>query len=111
MAIRYAFVVALVLSATSLARSADLPPGATLLDPDIVWDLEPDLDPSPGTRDTVFTVSPDDGRRLLSTNPCGIPLARLGEIIPGAGCQLRGPDGKLTPLPALGWKHEFEKPR
>ena len=60
MAIRYAFVVALVLSATSLARSADLPPGATLLDPDVVWDLEPDRDPSPGTRDTVFTVSPDD---------------------------------------------------
>lgn len=55
----------------------------------------------------LFTVSPDDGRRLLANPPCVTPLTRLGEITLGSGCQLRTHDGKLKPLPGLGWKHGF----
>lgn len=41
------------------AFSADLPPGATLLDSDVVWNLEPQPDPSSETRDPTFDISPD----------------------------------------------------
>jgi hypothetical protein len=55
-----ALAAIIILTAVSLANSAELPKGATLLDPDIVWDLEPDPDPSSGTRDPSFAISPDD---------------------------------------------------
>lgn len=57
----------------------------------------------------LFTVSADDGRRLLANSPCAVPLAHLGEIVPAdSGCHLRRRDGKLEPLPSAGWKHAFE---
>lgn len=55
----------------------------------------------------LFTVSPDDGRQLLATPPFDTPLSHIGEIVPGAGCRIRGPDGSLTPLRLSGWKHGF----
>lgn len=55
----------------------------------------------------IFTVSPENGQRLLTDNPCAVSLTKLGEIVSGTGCQLRSRDDKLTPLPPLGWKHQF----
>jgi hypothetical protein len=60
MIVRQAFIVAFALWISCSARAADLPSGATLLDPDIVWDIEPAPDPSSGTRDPTFAISPDD---------------------------------------------------
>jgi thiamine-monophosphate kinase len=57
----------------------------------------------------LFTVSPGDGQSLLDANPCGVAVTRIGEIVPGGGCQLRGRDGKLSSLAALGWKHPFDQ--
>lgn len=56
----------------------------------------------------LFTVSPDDGRRLLANPPSATPLARIGEIVTDSGCHLRTSDGKLKSLPGSGWKHRFE---
>src|SRR4029079_16518360 len=60
MSVRHALFIAIALGMSAIAISAEIPNSATLLDPDIVWDLEPDADPSSGTRDTAFTISPDD---------------------------------------------------
>lgn len=60
MVLRQALIVAITLAASSVATSAGLPNGATLLDSDIVWDLEPEPDSSSGTRDPTFAISPDD---------------------------------------------------
>lgn len=59
----------------------------------------------------IFTVTPENGQRLLTKNPCAVSLTKLGEIVSGTGCQLRGRDDKLTPLPPLGWKHQFHNSR
>jgi thiamine-monophosphate kinase len=56
----------------------------------------------------LFTVSAEDGRRLLADPPCAVPLAHLGEIVPAeSGCHFRRRDGHLEPLPSAGWKHGF----
>jgi hypothetical protein len=60
MIVRHAIFVLIVLAVSPPARPADLPAGATLLDSDLVWDLEPAPDPSSGTRDPTFVISPDD---------------------------------------------------
>lgn len=54
----------------------------------------------------LFTVSPDDGRRLVAKNPLQIPLSRIGEILAGDSCQLRDASGKVTALSRLGWSHD-----
>jgi thiamine-monophosphate kinase len=56
----------------------------------------------------VFTVSPGDGQALLDRPPCPTPLTRIGEITADPGCFLKSRDGRLKPLPALGWKHAFK---
>ncbi|MBI1315129.1 thiamine-monophosphate kinase [bacterium] len=53
----------------------------------------------------LFAVSPDDGARLLASNPLSIPLSRIGEITADQSCQLRSEDSTLQPLPRLGWSH------
>lgn len=56
----------------------------------------------------LFTVSAEDGGRLLADPPGAVPLARLGEIVPAeSGCQFRRRDGQIEPLPTAGWKHGF----
>lgn len=55
----------------------------------------------------LFTVSPEDGRRLLRNPPVDVPLSHIGEIVTGSGCQLVATDGNITPLPRLGWEHQF----
>jgi thiamine-monophosphate kinase len=56
----------------------------------------------------LFTVSPEDGSRILAHPPCATPLAHIGEVVRGSGCHLRTRDGKLESLSGLGWKHGFE---
>ncbi|NQV24601.1 MAG: thiamine-phosphate kinase [Rhodopirellula sp.] len=53
----------------------------------------------------LFTVSPEDGQRLVDDNPLTIPLSHIGEIVAGESCQLRDNSGKLITLPRLGWSH------
>ncbi len=56
----------------------------------------------------LFSVSEEDGRRLLEQPPLDIPLSRIGEVtLAEAGCRLRLPDGALTELPHGGWVHPF----
>lgn len=56
----------------------------------------------------LFTVSPEDGKRLLSRPPLAVPIAHIGEITQALDYLLKSPDGALRPLESLGWKHGFE---
>jgi thiamine-monophosphate kinase len=58
----------------------------------------------------LFTVSPEEGRRLISQPPCETPLAHIGDITRERDYVLKSAEGSLTPLAALGWKHGFEGP-
>tara|TARA_R110002072_G_scaffold303108_2_gene493868 strand:- start:34818 stop:35768 length:951 start_codon:yes stop_codon:yes gene_type:complete len=58
----------------------------------------------------LFTVSPEDGQRLTSSNPLSIPLSHIGEIIVGDSCRLLEESGKEIPLPRLGWSHNVGQP-
>lgn len=55
----------------------------------------------------IFTVSPEDGRRLLREPPFETPLSRIGEIVAGGGAELVTPAGERRPLPRAGWEHSF----
>lgn len=54
------FILGLVLAPLLAASAAELPPGATLLDPDLLWDLEPEPNNLNDIQDPVFVLSPDD---------------------------------------------------
>jgi thiamine-monophosphate kinase len=55
----------------------------------------------------LFAVSPDDGRRLLATQPiAGITLTAIGECV-DKGLWLET-DGKRAPLEPRGYVHTFE---
>lgn len=56
----------------------------------------------------IFTVSPQDGARLLEKPPCEVALSHIGEIVAGTDRFLRAADGALTPLAGRGWKHQFD---
>lgn len=53
----------------------------------------------------LFTVSPHDGRRLISNNPLPSPLSHIGEITAGDSCRLCEESGNEIALPRLGWSH------
>jgi len=55
----------------------------------------------------LFTVPPEDGQRLASSNPLVISLSHIGEIVDGDSCRLREESGTETEttLPRLGWSH------
>jgi thiamine-monophosphate kinase len=55
----------------------------------------------------LFTVSPDDGRRLLSNPPFELPITHIGEITADRTCILVDAAGNRSPLAAAGWVHEF----
>jgi thiamine-monophosphate kinase len=55
----------------------------------------------------LFTVAPEEGRRLLANPPVAELLSHIGEIVPESGCRLRRPDGTLEALAESGWKHGF----
>lgn len=56
----------------------------------------------------LFTVSADDGKRLLDNSPFATPITHIGEITKDPAFVLRTPEGTLQPLSSLGWKHGFE---
>lgn len=53
----------------------------------------------------LFTVSPDDGIRLISAQPLGVRVTQIGEITGEPGCTLCDEAGNLQPLVASGWVH------
>jgi thiamine-monophosphate kinase len=55
----------------------------------------------------AFTVSPDDGRRLIDAQSLGVPLTWIGVCLGEPGLYLES-GGRREPLPALGYKHAFE---
>lgn len=54
----------------------------------------------------LFTVSSDDGRRLLEKPPFETPLTKIGEIVPRTGVVLRR-DNTQIPLLRGGWSHSL----
>ncbi|MEX0702670.1 MAG: thiamine-phosphate kinase [Planctomycetales bacterium] len=55
----------------------------------------------------LFTLAEEDARRLLASPPIELPLAHIGEITTGSGCELIDTDGKRRALPRAGWEHAF----
>jgi thiamine-monophosphate kinase len=56
----------------------------------------------------LFTVSAEEGRKLLEHPPVAVGLSRIGEITVEPGCRLKRRDGREEPLPPRGWRHAFE---
>lgn len=56
----------------------------------------------------LFTVSAEDGQRLVEKSPLGISITRIGEVVDGTECRLRYTDGRIEPLPKGGWVHRFD---
>lgn len=55
----------------------------------------------------LFTVSPEEGRRLLENSPIEIPVSHIGRIVEETGLQMRTVDGNLVPLTVTGWEHSL----
>ncbi len=55
----------------------------------------------------LFTVAPEDGRRLLSAAPFDTPLTHIGEITAEKGCRLLDAEGRSSPLERIGWVHRI----
>ena len=55
----------------------------------------------------LFTVSPADGRRLLSATPFDTPLTQIGEVTAEKGCRLLDAEGRSSPLERIGWVHHI----
>ena len=55
----------------------------------------------------LFAVSPDDGRLLLSDWRNETPVHKIGEISEALGARIRYSDGRIEPLPPLGWTHHL----
>jgi thiamine-monophosphate kinase len=86
-------------------RAADLPISDAALRLD---DLRSPLEHALGDGEDfelLFTVSPEDGRRLCEQPPSGVRLSHIGEITGDRGCTLIDADGRAVPLPPLGWVH------
>ncbi|MCA9072995.1 MAG: thiamine-monophosphate kinase, partial [Planctomycetaceae bacterium] len=55
----------------------------------------------------LFTVSPEDGERLLNSPPENVQLSHIGVIGPPGTYELVDGKGKTQPLKRSGWVHEF----
>jgi len=53
----------------------------------------------------IFTVSAEDGHRLLTSWNDSTPITRIGEITKQQECWLRSADNERQTLPPLGWNH------
>jgi hypothetical protein len=53
----------------------------------------------------LFTVSPEDGQKLLSNWESETAVTHIGEIVNAPGCQLKLATGDLRPLEPIGWTH------
>ena len=56
----------------------------------------------------LFTVSPENGRKLVASNPLDCRLTHIGEITAEIECRLRTANGADQLLPRLGWDHAVE---
>ncbi|WP_437185572.1 thiamine-phosphate kinase [Planctomicrobium sp. SH668] len=54
----------------------------------------------------LFTVSAEDGQRLLDQSPIEIPLTKIGEITAEQTASIMRND-KIYPLNRSGWSHQF----
>lgn len=55
----------------------------------------------------LFTVSPDDGKKLVQDWQGPTPVTKIGEIDSSRECQLKLVDGTIQPLPPIGWTHSL----
>jgi thiamine-monophosphate kinase len=55
----------------------------------------------------LFTVAPEDGRRLLSQPPVDVMLSHVGEITAAGTFELIDAAGNHKPLKPSGWQHRF----
>lgn len=55
----------------------------------------------------LFTVSPQEGRRLLDIPPFDVRLSHIGEITEGTTCEIEDSAGIRTLLAPTGWRHTF----
>lgn len=55
----------------------------------------------------LFTVSEEDGRRLLANPPFETRLSHIGEITAERACRVVTADGRSWPLERLGWVHRM----
>ena len=55
----------------------------------------------------LFTVSPEEGQRLLKQNPLEIALTHLGEITAEQEAFLLQEDGSRISLKRSGWQHQL----
>lgn len=53
----------------------------------------------------LFTLSPEEGQRLLRTPPFETPIHKIGEITEDRTAWLVQSNGTPIPLPRLGWVH------
>ena len=56
----------------------------------------------------LFTLAPSDADKLIQDQPLGVCVSRIGEILPGEGVRLVGPDGRDEALSPDGWEHVTE---
>ena len=54
----------------------------------------------------LSTVSPAVAARLVADPPFETPLTDIGEITEGCDVDMLMPDGRIVPLPPLGYEHE-----
>lgn len=55
----------------------------------------------------IFSVSAQDGERLLKSPGLATRLTQIGKIVATPGLFLRTADGQTAPLNEAGWKHGF----
>lgn len=55
----------------------------------------------------LFTVSPDDGERLIGNPPIATPISKIGEIRTEGTYELVDEHGGVQPLEKAGWVHQF----
>ena len=55
----------------------------------------------------LFTVTPQEGRKLLSEPPVDVKLSHIGEIVESKTCEIEDSAGVRRLLPPTGWTHAF----
>lgn len=55
----------------------------------------------------LFTLSSQQGEKLLAEQPLDIPVTHIGIVTEEQGCKLHHPNGTQTPLTKQGWEHSF----
>jgi len=56
----------------------------------------------------LAAVEPGAAAELIAAPPFATPLADIGEIVEGNSAELLMPDGRIVPLPPLGYEHQLD---